>query len=298
MQVQVALTAALGLAAGFLGGCTSVQSIETSDERRVPSADGVPIAFEECGSGAPALVFVHGWCGERGFWRATAQALGSSHRCLVLDLAGHGASGAGRSRWTLDSLADDVVAVVTAAGAEDAILIGHSMGGPVALLAAARLAPRVRGVIAVESLHDAGFEYAPGFLEGVAAALEADFPRALEASFRGVVAPGASPELVDWICARALRTDRPAALGLLRGLEGFELPSALRGAGVPVRVINAAPRPGGPLVTALEENRALADFDALLLEDAGHFPMLEHPEGFLPLLRRWIEELSLPHPAR
>jgi pimeloyl-ACP methyl ester carboxylesterase len=65
-----------------------------------------------------------------------------------------------------------------------------------------------------------------------------------------------------------------------------------------VRVINAAPRPGGPLVTALEENRALADFDALLLEDAGHFPMLEQPEGFLPLLRRWIEELSLPHPAR
>ena len=286
------------LALCFVSGCTSVQAVEPSSEQRVLSADGVPIAFDERGRGAPTLVFVHGWCGERGFWRATAQALSSSHRCLTLDLAGHGASGAARSRWALASLADDVVAVVTAAGVDDAILIGHSMGGPVALLAAARLAPRVRGVIAVESLHDADFEYAPGFLDGVAAGLEADYPRALEASVRGVVAPGAAPGLVDWICARALRTDRAAAIGLLRGLEGFELAAALRGAGVPVRVINAAPRAGGGLVTASEKNRALADFDVLLLEDAGHFPMLEQPGRFMPLLERWIEELSAPRTAR
>jgi pimeloyl-ACP methyl ester carboxylesterase len=178
------------------------------------------------------------------------------------------------------------------------ILIGHSMGGAVALLAAPLLAPRVRGVIGVECLHDAGFEYPPGFLEGVAAELEADFPRAVEASFRGVAAPGAAPELVAWITARALRTDSRAAIGLLRGLAGFEPAAALRGAGVPVRVVNAAPRADGGLVTEREKNRALADFDVLLVEDAGHFPMLEQPARFRPLLARWIAELSAPPSAR
>jgi len=290
------LSAALGLAAAV--GCTGLRSVEPGRELCVHSADGVPIAFEERGSGAPTLVFVHGWCGERGFWRATAEALASTYRTLAIDLAGHGASGAGRTRWTLASLAEDLVAVVNASGADDVILIGHSMGAPVALLAAARLAPRVRGVIGVEGLHDADFAYPAGFLGKVAAGLEADFPRALEASFRAVAAPEASAELVDWICARALHTDRGAAIGLLHGLEGFELATALRDAGVPVRVINTAPRAGAGLVTARERNRALADFDALLLEEAGHFPMLEQPGHFLPLLVRWIEELSAPSSVR
>lgn len=299
MPVQAAFLAALGLVASVLGGCTSVQSGAPVSEREVPSADGVPLVFEERGAaergaGTPALVFVHGWCGDRGLWRTTMEAFAPTYRTLALDLAGHGSSGAGRKRWTLASLADDVVAVVDASGTGDVILIGHSMGAPVALLAAPRLAPRVRGVIGVDSLHDAAFVYPPGFLERVAAGLEADFPRALEASLRGVAAAGTSSELLAWIQARALRTDRGAALGLLRGLEGFELDEALRHAGVPVRVINAAPRTGSELVTAVEANRALADFDAVLLEESGHFPMLEQPARFQPLLRHWIEELSAP----
>jgi pimeloyl-ACP methyl ester carboxylesterase len=33
------------------------------------SADGVPIAYDDAGSGSPALVFVHGWSCDRGYWR-------------------------------------------------------------------------------------------------------------------------------------------------------------------------------------------------------------------------------------
>lgn len=287
MQFYGVLLVALGLS-----GCSSVASPAPAAELRVPSADGVAIAYEERGQGLPALVFVHGWCGERGFWRAPLEAFAPTHRVIALDLAGHGASGAGRTRWSLASLAEDVRAVVVAARAEDVILIGHSMGAPVALLAAAQLAPRVRGVIGVDSLHDADFAYPPGFLEQVALGLEADFPRALEASIRAVTAPAAPAQRVEWILARAARTDRAAAIALLRGLEGFQLGAALAGARVPVRVINSAARPSDALVTAVERNRRLADFDALLLEDAGHFPMIEQPERFVALLRHWVDELS------
>jgi pimeloyl-ACP methyl ester carboxylesterase len=61
-----------------------------------------------------------------------------------------------------------------------------------------------------------------------------------------------------------------------------------------VRVVNAAPHPGGGLVTAIDKNRELADYAVLLLDDSGHFPMLEQPARFLPLFERWIAELSAP----
>ncbi|HEX6883320.1 MAG TPA: alpha/beta fold hydrolase [Planctomycetota bacterium] len=294
--MQVRDTAPLALAALALSlpsGCSGVRAPEAAHERHARAPDGLSLAYEELGTGAPALVFVHGWCGDRALWRTTLAAFAPRHRVLALDLGGHGTSGAERGAWSLEVLAGDVVAVCDAAAIEDAILVGHSMGAPVALLAAARLPGRVRGVIGVDSLHDVDFAYPPGFLAQVAAGLEADYAGALEASLRGVAGPGLTEARVDWLVARAARTDRGAAIGLLRGFGGFDLAAALGAAAVPVRVVNAAPRAGG-LVTAVEHNRRAADFDALLLEDCGHFPMLEQPERLVAGLARWIDDLSDP----
>ena len=294
MPVSRAPFVAQALALALCAACTSVGSGAPAPEQHARAADGLALAYEERGQGEPALLFVHGWCGERALWRATMAGLEARHRVLALDLGGHGASGAGRAEWTLASLAGDVVAVCDQAGLQDVILVGHSMGAPVALLAAARLRGRVRGVIGVDSLHDAEFEYPPGFLEEVARGLERDYTGALEASLRGAAGPGLSRERLEWLVARAVRTDRAAAIGLLRGFEGFALDEALSGSGVPVRAVNAGARPGG-LATAIEHNQELADFDALILDGCGHFPMLEQPERFAPLLARWVEELSA-HP--
>jgi len=292
MHVRGASSPALGLLGGLLFACTSVAAPSAPPELRVRSADGLSLAYEEAGSGEPALVFVHGWCCDRGFWRTTLEAFAPTHRVLALDLGGHGASGAERERWTLESLADDVVAAVEALDARTVVLIGHSMGAPVALLAAPRLGGRVQGVIGVESLHDVAFRYPPGYLEQAVGELEADFPRALEASFRAALAPEAPAGLREWICARALRTDRRAALELLRGLDGVELSPVLAAAGVPVRVINAAPRAPDGLATNVEGNARLADFQAELLDGVGHFPMLEQPARFQAALRRALESLA------
>jgi pimeloyl-ACP methyl ester carboxylesterase len=287
MKVPAGLLVALGLAA-----CTAVSAPAPATERTVPSADGVRIAFELAGEGETALVFVHGWCCDRAFWRATLADFAGSMSVVALDLAGHGASGAGRENWNLSALARDVVAVVEALDLRRVVLVGHSMGGPVACLAAPLLRPRVLGVIGVDCLHDADFAYPPGYLERVAAELEADFPRAMERAIRSVVPARTEPELVEWILARALRTDRTAAVALLRGLEGFDLAATLAAVDVPVRVVNAAPATEAMLVTDVAGNSRLADFDALLLDGVGHFPMLERPDEFRALLRRWVDELG------
>jgi pimeloyl-ACP methyl ester carboxylesterase len=280
------------LALTGLLGCRTVLGVpEVAVASGVRAADGLTLAYEEHGAGEPALVFVHGWCCDRGFWREQAAEFAERHRVVLVDLGGHGESGAERADWSLPVLGGDVAAVADALGLERMILIGHSMGGPVALEAARALAPRVLGVIGVDTLHDAEFRYPPGMLDQVAASFERDFRGTMEASLVTLFPAGTDPALVDWVLERACATDRAAALALLRGFEGYELTPTLSAVRFPVRCINAAPRPGG-LATASDVNRRYADFDAVLMAGVGHYPMLERPGEFNQHLRSLIAELG------
>src|SRR5262245_26315272 len=111
--------------------------------------DGVRIAFEDHGAELPALVFVHGWSCDRTYWRGQAP-LAERHRVVTIDLAGHGESGVDRASWTMAAFGGDVAAVVEQLGLDDAVLIGHSMGGDVIVEAAPLLGGRVRGLVWVD----------------------------------------------------------------------------------------------------------------------------------------------------
>ena len=54
------------------------------------------LGYEEAGQGAPPFVFVHGWAGDRSFWRPQLDDLGRDFHCLTLDLRG-----CGESSWIL-----------------------------------------------------------------------------------------------------------------------------------------------------------------------------------------------------
>ncbi len=101
--------------------------------------DGLEIVGEVRGQDDTALIFLHGWCGDREYWKHQVEVFAADYRVVALDQAGHGESGKGRKAWTADGLAADVEAVVKALGLKRVILVGHSMGGSVALLAAKRM---------------------------------------------------------------------------------------------------------------------------------------------------------------
>ena len=90
---------------------------------------GTQIDWEETGTG-PAVLLVHGITESRGTWSPIVDRLRSDHRVITLDLRGHGASGRAEP-YDLGTLASDVGAVLTDAGAADAHVVGHSLGGAV-----------------------------------------------------------------------------------------------------------------------------------------------------------------------
>jgi pimeloyl-ACP methyl ester carboxylesterase len=273
-----------------LAGCASVGA-RPALERRALAPDGVEIAYEEHGTGEPALVLVHCWAGDRSFWREQVPEFARERRVIALDLAGHGASGA-REEWSLEALGRDVVAVLDDASVERCVLVGHSLGGPVSLAAAPRSGGRVLAVVGVETLHDVELRVPQDQLEAFYAALAADFPGTMAAAVRSMLPRSTPDELVRWIAGKAAASRPEHVIPISRAAVAADPKALLAAAGVPVRCLNSAPTLPSVPPTALERNRAVADYDAVLIEGTGHYPQLERPREFGRVLREVLARLG------
>jgi pimeloyl-ACP methyl ester carboxylesterase len=280
----------LGLAAGLGTGCqpdgrgAAVTTIDT-----VAAPDGVPMVYEASGSGSPALVFVHCWACDRTFWRGSLDALSRSYRVIAVDLPGHGESGRTRTEWSIPGLGADVAALVTALELPRVVLVGHSMGAPVALAAAARLRGRVAGVVCVDALHDAELRAEQNMIGPLLTAFSRDYPATTTAAVRGMFAGSPDTASANWVLGKALAADTAVALGLMRTYPALDFVALLADAGAPVRCINAAPGERAAMATRVDVNRKYADFDAVLVEGVGHYLQLEKPDEFNARLREIVE---------
>ncbi|MBY0502984.1 MAG: alpha/beta hydrolase [Bryobacteraceae bacterium] len=246
--------------------------------------DGVRIHYELSGAGDTTLVFVHGWGSDSKAWREQATYFASTYQVVTLDLAGHGQSTGGRRKvWTLPALAEDVRAVVERLKRPRVILVGHSMGGPVSLLAAAKL-PNVQAVILVDTLHNAEARVTPEEMQGYIATFEKDFRGTMTQMVAGMF-PSGSP-LAAEVTTQALKTRPEMLLALLKNYPQLDLAATLKAVRVPIRAINSA-KPA----TNLAVNRKYADFDATVLNEGGHYLMLERPGEFNAMLREWLSVL-------
>jgi pimeloyl-ACP methyl ester carboxylesterase len=268
-----------------------VLALSCADSNRVVSADNVSIAYHAQGSGSPALVFIHGWCCDHSYWDAQLAHFSGKHKVVAIDLAGHGDSGMNRSNWSIAAFGADVVAVVNKLGIERMVLIGHSMGGPVALEATQRLPGRVIGLVGADTFHDVDPTERPQEeVDKWLAAFSADFAGTATSFVRGMFVPASDSALVEKIVADMSSAPPEVGLGAIEATLDFmlnEQPGALRKAKVPVRCINSDKYP-----TDIEAGKKYASsFEVAVMAGVGHFVMNEDPETFNRLLEEIIEEL-------
>ena len=248
-------------------------------EATISDTDGVAIAYDVRGSGSTALVFIHGWCSNRTFWREQLDEMAKDYRVVAIDLPGHGGSGRTREKWSLASFASDVTTVVETLDLERVVLIGHSMGGHVSLEAARLLPERVIGVVGVDTFRDVEEEEdQPEMMERVIAAFEADFEGTMRAFMPRLFSPNAAPELVQWAADNSANADPVMALAIMRELAGIDEKQLLSSVGVPVRCVYAASSDSSESSAFVETNGKYADFDAVFVDGVGHFLHLENPE--------------------
>ena len=266
------------------------------------SADGVQVRYEYRGTGEPALVFVHGWCCDRSYWREQLPYFAKKHRVVAIDLAGHGESGLKRKAWTMDAFGEDVAAVVEKLSLEQVVLIGHSMGGTVILKAAPRLPGRVIGLVTVDQFFNLEETHTREEMEDFIAPFRVNFREAVSSWVRTIFTPNSDPKLVDWVAAHM--SARPPEIGLGAATEADgEL--AFWG-NIDNCLIRAVQKVEAPLVfinsdsqhTAEEINKRYPPYsNARIVRGVGHFVMLEAPAVFNRFLESSIEEFKRQAPA-
>jgi sigma-B regulation protein RsbQ len=257
-------------------------------EHQWTTADGNQVPYVVAGEGDVTVMLIHCWMCDRTFWSEQIPVLADQYRTIAIDLPGHGEATASRTAWSVSGYGEDVAGMLEELGLDDVVLVGHSMGGPVSLRAAALTRDRVRGIVAVDTLHNADFEFSGEEIEQFMAAFETDYvgtcSNFVEQMFIEEGSVGSMNRVRETSCTEQRA---PTGIALMKDFTRIDMPRWFSEAGVPIRAINAA----GPTETRVDINRRYADFDVVYMEDVGHYLQMTRPGQFNPLLMQAIQDI-------
>lgn len=261
----------------------------------VTSADGVHIEYHVYGKGEPAVILVHGWACDGNYWKEQLAPLKAKYTVVTVDLAGHGASGRNRAEWSIGNFGEDVAAVARQIQNARIVLVGHSMGAPVALEATPRIGDRVIGIIALDSLKTIG---QPPVSEQQIQARLKPFRDDFIAHTREFVTgsfftPDANPTFVQKVAYDMSLEPADIAIAAMESLSRMDYAKVLPEIHVPVVAINSD---RNPPVDAARVGKSLPGFRAITLEHTGHFLMMEAPDRVNPLLVQEIDAMAAARP--
>jgi pimeloyl-ACP methyl ester carboxylesterase len=257
------------------------------------SNDGIHVQYRVWGSGEPAIVLIHGWSCDSNYWREQVPELKKKYTVVAVDLAGHGGTDGNRNEWTMERYGQDVATALATVPNQKLILVGHSMGGPVALEATRKLGARVIGIIGVDTFKEIG---APAPTQ---AQIDA-FVKPLEADFIGATrklitehffTKDADPQLVQKIAYDMSLSPPRVAIPSIRGLFAMDFPAVLKDINVPIVAIESDL--GGP-VNEARIKKVIPAFHAVTIPDSGHFLMMDDAARFNPVLEAEIQQLLAP----
>ena len=247
---------------------------------------GTDVHFQDTIKPMPrTVVFLHGAGGSHHTWRDQWAGLKGAARLVIPDLPGH-AESMGAPRETVEEYAAWVAEFVKEAGISKFVLAGHSMGGAIALQAAA---DRMKGL---EALILAGtgakLKVSPVIFNGIAGKFRDFAPELVE----WMMARTAGPVLRDDVTKDILSTKPSTFASDFRACDGFDLRGRLEGIGVPTLVIVGDDDRLTPLRYSEYLATNIPGAVLKIIHDAGHIAMLEKSEEFNGVVAGFLHSLD------
>ncbi|HKI66950.1 MAG TPA: alpha/beta fold hydrolase [Solirubrobacterales bacterium] len=273
---------------------------------KTANVHGRSVSYLEAGDG-PVLLLVHGIAGTCENWREVIEPLAHRHTVIAPDLPGHGASEAGAGDYSIGALASGLRDLLLALGHERATVVGHSLGGGVAMQLAYQYPEMVERLVLVSSgglgpevspvLRAAALPGADLFISVTAGAGR----RAGSVLGRGLSAVGLRPSADVAEVARGYASlddaaRRAAFLDTLRavvGTRGQRVDASDRlylAEAVPVLIVWGARDSIIPVRHGEDAHQAIPGSRLEVFDDIGHLPQLEAPGRFIAVLERFLRE--------
>ena len=278
----------------------------TGVERRTVKLHGRSVEYAEAGSG-DLLLLVHGMAGTAENWSSVLEPLALRSHVIAPEFPGHGGSEPGGGDYSLGSLASGLRDLMLALGHQRATVVGHSLGGGVALQFTYQFPEMVERLVLVSSgglgpdvspvLRAAALPGADLFI-----GLTAEPARRLGSVLgAGLARLGLRPSADVAEVARGFATladpeRRRAFLATLRavvGAEGQRVAAADRlylAAELPLLIVWGERDPIIPVTHARAAHAALPGSRLEIFEDTGHVPQLESPGRFVAVVERFLAE--------
>jgi pimeloyl-ACP methyl ester carboxylesterase len=252
----------------------------------MPYADvaGLQLYYERAGSGDPELLFVPGWCCDHTAFQPQFDHFARAHTVTSVDLRGVGQSDAPDEGYSISTLADDLAAFCAAVGIARPIVVGHSLGGMIAVDLAARYPSLAGALVLVDPGPIDPLPETVEFYRGVADELEG--PSGEEARRAYVRDMGArDEEIARWIAEHMCKPRQPVAAAVIRGVTEWNGGGLLARCKIPVLLLRAW---FGSDTDALRLLEIKPDLEVGITVGAGHFHQLEVPEQVNAMIERFL----------
>ena len=235
------------------------------------------IHYQSYGKGREALVLIHGWSCNLDYWRDSIPDFAKRNRVIAIDLPGHGQSDKPEVAYSMDFFARAVDAVLRDAKVERAVLVGHSMGTPVARQFYRKYPQKTLGIVIVDGpLRPFGDKK---MMDGFFAAFRGpNYRQAGQQLFAGIAGPNLSSEIKERIQTSLLNTPQHVMVSAMEGMAD----DAIWGQdkiNVPTLAIMAR-SPFFPADTEQYYHSLAPNLDFQMWDGVGHFMMMEKPKEF------------------
>ena len=270
---------------------------------REATIHGHTLCYRIAGTG-PVLMLVHGIAGSADTWDEIIPALARTHTVIAPDLPGHGASSKPPGDYSIGALANTLRDLLVYLGHDKATVVGHSLGGGVAMQYAYQFPERCERLVLVSSGglgRDVVFILRAAALPGADLFINVTARVACLAGIplKRVVGDRVGPDVREVARGYASLADaetRAAFLSTLRaviGTDGQRVDASNRlymASEMPTLIIWGARDPIIPVEHGRRAHEAMPGSRLRIFEEAGHLPYVDHPEEFVSALLAFIDE--------
>jgi pimeloyl-ACP methyl ester carboxylesterase len=259
-------------------------------ESRFTTLDGARIHYVNYGKGSEALVLIHGWTMNLDNWRDQVPDFAKRNRVIAIDLPGHGLSDKPQTTYSMDLFARAVDAVMRDAKVKRAVLVGHSMGTPVARQFYRKYPEKTLAIVVVDGvLRPLGDK---AMMEPIMAAFRGpNYKDSVTQMLASMFGPGLSAEAKERIKTSTLNTPQHV---LVSAMEGMADPSIWGEDKINVPVLAVMAK--NPLFPPnIEESaRGIApNLEFYMWDSVGHFVMMEKPKEFNAAVLAFLDKNKL-----